>query len=189
VTSIGPIPVTTAARTLFDLGAVVPRAAVQAAVTDALRQRLVTPERLERCLQEAGGRGHRGAKAVRTLLETLTGHRPESVLELRLIRILRRSGLPEPASQYSIRRGQKVVARVDLAYPDIRLAIEADGYRYHGGPAEWRRDLARRNELTGLGWRVIQVTWEDVTRRPAAVIRQVRTAIRHATDGEALEKP
>ena len=104
------------------------------------------------------------------------------MLELRLIRLLRRSGLPEPVSQYSLRRRQKVVARVDLAYPEIRLAIEADGYRYHGGPADWRRDLARRNELTGLGWRIIHVTWDDVTRRPTTLIRQLRTAIRHATE-------
>jgi len=153
-------------------------------VTDALRQRLITPERLERCLRETGGRGRRGAKTLRLILETLTGYRPESVLELTLIRLLRRSGLPQPVSQYRIRRGQKAVARVDLAYPDIRLAIEADGYRYHGGPADWRRDLARRNELTGLGWRIIHVTWDDVTRRPATVIRQVRIAIRQATGRE-----
>lgn len=184
VTSVGPINVTTVARTLLDLGAVVEPQVVQGAVTDALRQKLITPERLQRYLRSAGGRGRRGAKTLRSIVAALGDRRPESVLELRLIRVLRRSGLPEPISQFSIRRGQKVVARVDLAYPEIRLAIEADSYRYHGGSADWRRDLARRNELTGLGWRVIHVTWDDVTRRPATVIRQVRIAIRQATRRE-----
>ncbi len=122
VTSIGPLPVTTVVRTLLDLGAVIPRPAVEAAVSDALRRGLVTTERLRRCLEEAGGRGRRGAKVLRSILESLGEQRPESVLELKLIRLIRRSGLPEPVPQYTIRREGKVVARVDLAYPSIRLA-------------------------------------------------------------------
>ena len=53
------------------------------------------------------------------------------------------------------------MAIVDFAYPDIKLAIEAEGYRWHSSRARWERDLERRNELTALGWRVIHVTWAE----------------------------
>ena len=177
-TFIGPIPVTTAARTLLDLGAVAPRALVEAALIDALRREVVTGKRLERCLREAGGRGRPGAKVLRSILETLAAQRPESVLELKLLRLLRRGRLPDPEAQYEVRQGERVVARVDFAYPEIGLAIEADGYRYHGGSADWRRDLARRNMLTALGWHVIHVTWADLSENPTDVVARVREALR-----------
>jgi very-short-patch-repair endonuclease len=177
LTSVGRIPVTTVTRTLLDLGSVAKPTAVEAALTDALRRRLTTQDRLRRCLERAGGKGRRGAKVLRSILATVGTRRPESVLELRLIRLLRRAGLPEPVSQFNIRKDGAVLARVDLAYPGIRLAIEADGYRYHAGPGAWKRDLARRNAVTSLGWRVIHVTWEDVSTRPDEVVRQLRAAM------------
>jgi very-short-patch-repair endonuclease len=174
VTALGRFPVTSVARTLLDLGAVVDAASVEAAVTDALRRRLTTAERLKLCLDRSGGHGRRGAKVLRAIVESLEEHRPESLLELKLIRLLRRSGLPEPVSQYAVRDEGRVVARVDLAYPAIRLAIEADGYRYHGGPDAWKRDLGRRNALTALGWHTVHFTWEDVSTRPNEVVRQIQ---------------
>jgi very-short-patch-repair endonuclease len=177
VTFVGSIPVTTATRTLLDLGAVAQPLAVEAAVAEALRRRLTTPRQLEQVLERAGGRGRRGAKVLRSIVDELQERRPESVLELRLMRLLRRSGLPKPVAQYNIKLRGKLVARVDLAYPESRLAIEADGYRYHGDPGAWRRDLARRNALTALGWHIVHVTWEDLANRPGTVLRQVRGAL------------
>jgi hypothetical protein len=178
VTTVGRLPVTTAPRTLLDLGAVLGRTAVEASISEALRRRLTTVERLRLYLEGTGGKGRRGAKVLGSILRSLEGTRPESVLELRLIRLLRRSGLPQPASQFSVSDRGRLVARVDLAYPEIRLAIEADGYRHHGGHADWKRDLARRNALTGLGWHVVHFTWEDLSTRPDSVVRQVRAAVR-----------
>jgi very-short-patch-repair endonuclease len=63
-----------------------------------------------------------------------------------------------------------------FAYPQARLAIETDGYGYHSGRRRWQHDLARRNAITLLGWRVIHVTWDDLVRRPDAVIATVRAA-------------
>ena len=66
-----------------------------------------------------------------------------------------------------------VIARIDLAYPDRLLAIEADGYRYHSGRHAWQRDLIRQTELTSRGWRVLRFSWEDVHRRPEWVVEEV----------------
>lgn len=184
VTKIGRIPVTTIPRTLFDLGAVADTATVEAAVTDALRRGRTTLARLRNCLDEAGGKGRPGASAFRSILEALGGQPVESVLELKLLRLLRRHGLPEPVCQFDVRKGNAVVARVDVAYPELRLAIEADGFRFHAGPGSWERDLARRNALTALGWHVIHVTWPDLSERPRRVAEDVRQALRRLTRPE-----
>ncbi len=69
------------------------------------------------------------------------------------------------------------MAVVDFAWPDLRLALEADGFRWHSGRARFDRDRARRNELTLLGWRIIHVTWTDLDERPEKVIESVRRVL------------
>jgi very-short-patch-repair endonuclease len=91
--------------------------------------------------------------------------------------MLRLARLPEPVPQYEVRIKGRLLARVDLAYPEIRLAIEADGYRYHSGRVAWQRDLQRRNSLTSIGWRVIHVTWNDVVSGGTKVLAEIQHAL------------
>ena len=78
-----------------------------------------------------------------------------------------------PARQYEIRT-DRLVARVDLAYPEARLAIEVDGYRHHSGRRAFDRDRERDNELKALGWQVIRIT-HRLIRDPSGFIEVVRT--------------
>jgi hypothetical protein len=91
--------------------------------------------------------------------------------------MLRRSGFREPALQHEVRSGGRLVAVVDFAYPELRLAIEADGYRWHSGRARWQHDRRRSNELTLLGWRIIHVTWDELSGRREALIDSIRNAM------------
>jgi hypothetical protein len=168
VTVVDAIPVTTATRTLIDLAAVVPADLFEEALDDALRRRLTTVPHLQRRINQLGTRGRPGLAVFRRLIAARaeTGIILESPLETRFLRLLRRVGLPMPACQFEIRDRGRLVARVDFAYPEIRLAVEVDGYRWHSGRASWERDLARRNALTSLGWRVIHVTYGDIRDRP-----------------------
>lgn len=70
-----------------------------------------------------------------------------------------------------------MVAIVDFAYPDQRLAVETDGHRFHSGRADFDHDRARRNELTLLGWRVIHVTWTDLVEQPDTIVKAITTAL------------
>jgi len=92
----------------------------------------------------------------------------ESVLEDALVRVLRAGGLPEPVRQHRLGR-----VRVDLAYPQVRLALEADGSVWHSGRTDVQRNSSKGNLLVGLGWRVLHFIWFDVTRRPAYVVATV----------------
>jgi very-short-patch-repair endonuclease len=178
---ISGIPTTTPTRTLVDLAGVVPPDVLEDALDDALRRRLTTLSRMRRKLDELGRQGRPGTAVMRKLLAVQDDGEPipQSVLETRFMRLLRQSGLPTPRRQYPIRAAGNVFV-VDFAWPEAHVAIETDGYRWHSGRARWAQDLARRNALTALGWRVIHVTWADVEARPHDIGETIRTALHGA---------
>lgn len=175
---VDAIPVTTPARTLLDLAAVAPADAVEEALDDALRRGLVSISRVRWRLDELGRRP--GATTMRRLLDARTegAGAAQSVLETRLLRLLQRAGLPRPVSQHQIRDRGRLIAIVDFAYPDAKLAIEVDGYRWHSGRRQWQHDLERRNEITKRGWRVIHVTAKDLRDRPEATVEIITEALK-----------
>lgn len=177
-TTIDGIPVTTPARTLIDIAAVADAAAAEEALDDALRRGLVSASRLRRRL-DALGKGRPGVGVMRRLLRARdpAGAVPESVFERRLLRALNRGGLPNPILQYEVHAAGRLVARLDFAYPEALLAVEADGYRWHSGRMAWKRDRQRSNDLILLGWRIIHVTWDDLVERQAAVIDVIGDAL------------
>lgn len=69
------------------------------------------------------------------------------------------------------------MVRLDFAYPQAMLAIEAHGYAYHSNRLRWEHDHERRNFLTNLGWRLLEVTWDMVTNRADEVVAAVRSAL------------
>ncbi|MGH2829666.1 MAG: endonuclease domain-containing protein [Actinomycetota bacterium] len=164
-------------RTLIDLAAVCPMEVVEEALDDALRRRLVTIPQLRRRLAELP-RGRPGITPMRALLDAREQPVvPQSVFETRLLRLMRRAGLPQPVLQHEIYDGQRRIGFVDFAFVDQRLVIEADGYRWHFARERFENDHARRNDLTLLGWRVLAVTWKDLCRRPDWVANSIRRAL------------
>lgn len=187
VTTLDGFRVTTPARTLLDLAAVAPRDRVEEAFDDALRRGLVSIARLRRHLnQEEAWRRRRGARVLREILLSREGGSvPESVFETRLLRLLRRSCLPDPIRQHEVRSSGRLIARPDFAWPDLLVAVEADGYRWHSGRKKWERDRERRNALTLLGWRIVHVTWTDLAHRPQHLAASIRAALADAAENEA----
>lgn len=57
------------------------------------------------------------------------------------------------------------------------LVIEADSWKHHSGRQDWGDDLQRRNELLALGWRVLNVTWADVTDYPERTLDLIRRSL------------
>jgi very-short-patch-repair endonuclease len=173
VANVGAFAVTTVARTLIDLASVLPQATVEESLDEALRRRLVTVREVRARID--GLSGLPGVAAMKALLEMRADDEPEpeSRFETRLARLLRQDGL-RPKRQHVVRDEQgRFVARIDFAFPDERLAVEADGHRYHAGRALWLRDLERCNTLTALGWRVHHVTWDRMTNDPEGVIDEI----------------
>jgi very-short-patch-repair endonuclease len=106
---------------------------------------------------------------------------PESAMETQLKRLLRKHQLPTPAFQYVIRRQGRFVARVDAAYPELRIAIEFDSYEHHTGKLALVRDNDRRNELATVGWRTVTFTAADLARDGGPAVEALISARRAAS--------
>ena len=90
-----------------------------------------------------------------------------------------------PVPQYEVRDRGRLVARLDFAYPELRLGIETHGYRFHAGRERWQRDIRRENRLKQLGWVVLVYTWDDVVGDEARVVEEVSLALtRRAGHGD-----
>jgi very-short-patch-repair endonuclease len=141
-------------------------------VLDALLARcIVSEDQLrEGAAGLSAGRGVRSARQAVALAD----ERAESPPESRLRVLLTLAGLP-PVPQFSVRRDGVFLARVDLAYPDRRVAVEYDG-AWHGQPGELGRDRRRLNALVAAGWRVLHVTAADM-HRPDEVVARVRSLL------------
>jgi len=106
----------------------------------------------------------------------LADERAESPLESRGRVVLVLGGLPVPAVQFEIHDNRGLVARVDLAYPHLRLAIEIDG-AWHAASTQLAKDRRRLNRIVAAGWTVLHFTASDLYQRPAEVVAEVRQHI------------
>jgi hypothetical protein len=173
VTRFGGIPVTTPVRTAFDLGRRAPRIDALIAVDALLHRRVVKLAALTDYAE-----AHPGWPGITLLREVLTLAEPlsESPMETRLRLLLVDAGLPRPVAQHDIHdeRG-RFIARADLAYPSLRIAIEYEG-DHHRERATFRRDIGRFNALRAAGWLVLRFTADDLLHQPAQTAQQVRAA-------------
>lgn len=175
---VGVIPVTTPARTLLDLAATESFERLQEVLDEAVVRGLVTKDSLERVLARSK-KGRPGVNALRrAMAERDEGPVPMSLFETKLLAALKKGGAPKPKLQWRVEDGGKLIGIVDFAYPGVKLAIEADGYRWHSGKADWERDRTRRNRLTLAGWRVINVTWRQLKEHPEQVVATIMEALK-----------
>ncbi len=116
-------------------------------------------------------RGSRLARSVVALADGLAESPPETRLRL----LMHRGGLPPPSAQYRVFDAEGFVARVDFAFPELKLAIEYDG-AWHGQPGQLARDRRRLNRLAAAGWRVFFVTAADM-HAPAELLSRLAEAV------------
>jgi len=96
----------------------------------------------------------------------------DSPQETRLRLVLVRAGFPAPVPQFRVFDAEGFVARVDLAYPELRIGIEYDGL-WHAEHRAFVHDRRRLNRLVAAGWLVLHVTVEDL-RRPERLLARLR---------------
>ncbi|MFT4052767.1 MAG: hypothetical protein QM677_11045 [Microbacterium sp.] len=178
--------VCTPATTWALLGAVLTRVEDLVAVGDAIVRvpmhakdppALGTIDQL-RAAMEAGRRvGINRLREALPLVIERSRSRPETWLRL----ILRDAGLPAPEANFDVIEHGVWLGQVDLAYPELRIAIEYEGEYHLTDPAQWAADIARMDRLVEAGWRVLRVTKEGVFTHPMHTVERVRRAIAVAT--------
>lgn len=172
------IPRTRPPATLLGLAAVLSPATLEVALDDALLRGLVSCEQLQRRLDAGDHRGRPGAAALGHLLAVRAGATrwTQSEFERQLLRLLAGSDVVLPVPQFEVVLPDGTRVYLDFAWPDVRVAMEAQSYRHHGGRLAWSRDQARLAVVASLGWRIIPVTWEDVIQSPRELVATVLRA-------------
>jgi hypothetical protein len=174
-TMIGVVPVTTPARTLLDLAAILNRARLGGVLDDVIIRKLASLGAVERLLARTGNERRAGARVLEGLVdERRRGRKPtETGLEDELLEIFRAYGLPEPVRQFVLPLPGGGTARFDAAYPELLLGFEADGDRWHKGVLDRMRDEARDEQCGLIGWTVRRYGTEDIRERPAGIADEV----------------
>ncbi len=169
------LPVSSPARTLCDLTWRSSPRVVERALDDALRRKITTLRATRATYLDLAGPGRRRCTVMRALLdERIPGFDPGgSPKERGLVEWIIGAGLPAPVSQHRVRVGRRSF-RLDLAYPDLRIGIEYDGWDAHRTRSTFATDRARQNELEVRGWLVLRFTASS-TRED--VVSAVRAAI------------
>jgi hypothetical protein len=165
------VPVTTPLRTAWDVAALESLGTAVAALDAMVRCNTVSVPDLTGLVESGGGRW--GVAKVRRAVG-LVDARAESPPESRVRVALAMAGLA-PIPQFEVREDGALVARVDLAWPEARLAIEYEG-AYHFEGSQIIRDDARLDRLAAAGWRVIRLSAADL-RDLDAVVARVREAL------------
>jgi very-short-patch-repair endonuclease len=119
----------------------------------------------------------RGSRRMRRVLDLVDG-RAESPQESRLRARLVLAGLPPPEVQFRILHEGRFVARVDLAWPAWRLAVEYDGLWHVGNRPQMGLDRKRLNALFRSKWHIVHVTADMLRDEFEKILAEIRSVIR-----------
>ena len=170
------IPVTTVARTLLDLGRVLKPDQVTRALGEADVLRLTDVAALAGLLERYPRR--RGTATLRQLVqerqegESIT----HSEMERRFVAFVAKHRLQPP-----VMNGWVEGYEVDAHWPATRLVVELDSRSFHLTPRAFESDRERDRVLLLAGWRVVRVTWHQLTRKPARLARDLARLGANAT--------
>lgn len=159
LTTIAGLPVTTAARTAFDLGRHLPRYEAIARL-DALMR--VSPFSTEDVLMLAkryhGARGLNQLRELIPLVDVGADSPRESRLRLKFID----AGLPKPTTQILVldNNGQ-FVRKLDMGWEEFMAAAEYDGEQHQTNRGQYVKDMRVYPKLQRLGWIVVRAIKED----------------------------
>ncbi len=180
VTKVGPHRVTTPTRTLIDLAKVLRQSRLEQVTDNALAAGLVEFENVVTHFQALTRQGKSGMQKMRRILEQRADgeHTSDSVIESKLLELLDEVGLELPVKQFHAPWLEPINGRVDFAYLERRVVIEADSRRWHGLFEAFEIDRRRDIAAQLAGWKILRFTWKMLTEDPRFVIDTVRAALR-----------
>ena len=164
------IPVTTPARTLFDLATVVTPQQLEHAFNEAEVQRLASPTSLADLVARYPRRpGNATIRGVLGVYAARGATRTRSELEIEFLTFLDTHDLPRP-----ITNGQSDHGELDATWPAARLVVEVDGFATRGTRRAFEADRARDRALQVDGWRVLRLTSRQLAGDAGTIAGQIR---------------
>jgi very-short-patch-repair endonuclease len=195
VVTIDGLPVTSLARTVFDLAGM-PRhplafrhegaravhvARITQLLNTCIRDKGLTMTEVIRVLAALGRRGKPGTSIMREIVADLgVDYEPtDSELEDLFLEVVRAFRLDEPDRQVRIGNAQRFIGRVDFRWLSKRVIVEVDG-RQHRAPLDKRADRERDRALEAEGWHVLRFTWWELVHEPEKVVARLLSAFMEA---------
>ena len=168
-------PVVPPARTIVDLAGRVSERALTGLLYDVARRGVLGIDQVVATAESIGG----GLAGLRKLRHAVVGFDPafEAMVEAHAAAALADAGLIF-TPQVEVRDGPFLIARLDLADEELKLAVEIDGYRYHGSRDAQRRDRTRDRRTRVFGWTILRYDAVDALERLPALVREV-SAVRN----------
>jgi hypothetical protein len=165
VTTYRGIPITTVPRTLTDVAARLSLDALARSCHEAGVRFKTTPAQVDTVLKRRTRCP--GAPKLRAILSGDT-RVTLSALERRFLELVREHDLPLP------RTNRPAGGRhVDCRWPERRLTIELDSYRFHHSRHAWEQDRRREREARARGDEFRRYTWGDVFEQPALTLAEL----------------
>jgi Protein of unknown function (DUF559) len=160
------IPVTSVARTMFDLAGMLDEREVERAWNEIevreYRTRLSVPEVIER---------YQGRKGTLLLTRLAAGKAvgiTRNELEEAFLALIDRFGLPRPRMNAHLAVRDRFY-EVDCLWEDRKVAIELDGGRAHGTKRAFEKDRERDRILTAERYTTARITWHQIAETPSEV--------------------
>lgn len=169
-TTLHRLPLTGPGRTLVDLSPRLRPRALELALARGEREGLVRPEELAERVSHLRRPGAARLRSVLALTKEPAFTRSEA--EDRFLELVREAGLPLPRTNVQIGSFE-----VDFYWPEERIVVEVDGYRYHHARSSFERDRRRAVALAAQGVQVIRLTWRQIVERATATAVQVGQAL------------
>ncbi|WP_102145831.1 endonuclease domain-containing protein [Mycobacterium hubeiense] len=178
ITVLRGIPVTTAARTAFDLGRRYGRTLAVIRLDALMQATGLKPEHIQVLIDR-----HKGARGIVQLREVigLADAGAESPQETRTRLVLTDAGLRPKKTQIEVYdRYADFVARIDMGWPHWKVGVEYDGIQHWTNPDVRNKDIERQAQLEALGWRIIRVNADMLRYRRDTIVERTRAALRAA---------
>jgi hypothetical protein len=181
ITVVADLPVTTLARTAFDLGRYQKRSAAIGRLDALMRAAPFSADDVDLLMRRYGPvRGVRQLRELLPLVDPGAASLKESWLRLLLID----NGFPVPETQIPILDIDVPFAFLDMGWRHIQLSVEYDGDQHRTDRPQYVKDTRRHPKIAKRGWEVIRVIAED--REPEILSRVYEAWLRRG--GAEIDK-
>jgi very-short-patch-repair endonuclease len=189
LTVAGGFPVTTPARTVVDLAAVVSAGRLGVALEDVVVRRLARLGDIRDVLGEVRRHGKPGVARLVAALEARDGQPPPaSELERRLHQAAARAGV-QLSRQHPLPARPVIAGLVDGAVLESMLILEADGRRWHARMSDMARDRQRDREAARLGWLTLRFLYDDLVHDLQGSADDIAVTHAQRTGGQRMWLP
>jgi len=179
----GGFPLTSPARTLLDVAAVVGGRELEQILAGVERSGMIPAPAWPGLLVRYQGRP--GVAALRVAMEIPAGPAfTRSEAENAFLELARQSTLPPPEANVTLGPWE-----IDFLWRSPRVAVEVDGYEYHRTRADFERDRAKDAWLQARDFLVLRVSWRQIREQPVATAVLLGQALARGRPGSEAVAP